>query len=245
MFANCTYDDLRDLPDDVFEEIEREVDRLMSVWEVKNLRAELMLFHDDQHIGEPRRQLMATNHPAFDVEELISFETKPVVDSLEGNMLIHPCTTPILEIDGAHKVCRGLWWSFGMESLSKHREKPLAMISLGMMPTIALRQDDGEWRLFLRGWQRTAKTDMHKGWVDDMQPTNCRPPLTREQDQAGAGKYAYYKDRIRMPTPEPPHKDTFQQFPGEINEDWLYCSLHEKSSSWDIFAVGRDAKART
>lgn len=238
MFADCTYEDLELLDESEFAAVEKEVDKLISVWQIKNLRAELMLFHDDQHIGEPRRQLMAVNHPEFDVEGMRIFETKPVVDSLEGNMLIHPCTTPVIEISDDHKVSRGLWWSFGMESLSRYREKPLAMISLGMLPTISLREPDGEWRLFLRGWQRTTKTDMHKGWIEDMQTTNCRPPITKEQDRQGAGKYAYYKDRIRKAVPEPPMKDTFEAFPGELNEDWLYCNVKdENAASWSIFDV--------
>lgn len=238
MFADCTYEDLELLSDREFEEIEAEVDKLISVWEIKNLRATLMLFHDDQHIGEPRRQLMAVSHPKFDLEGLKMFETKPVVDSLEGNMLIHPCTTPIVEIDETHKTARGLWWSFGMESLSRYREKPLAMISLGMLPTICLREPDGEWRLFLRGWQRTTKTDLHKGWIEDMQTTNCRPALTKEQDQQGAGKYAYYKDRARKVVPMPPMEDTFQKFPGELNEDWLYCRLGDRdTTSWSAFTT--------
>lgn len=233
MFLDCTYEDLSLLTDDEFDALESEIDRLMSVWEIKNLRATLMLFHDDQHIGEPRRQLMAVEHPDFDSAGLKAFEEKPVVDSLEGNMLIHPCTTPIIEVDEKHTVARGLWWSFGMEALSRYRETPLAMISLGMLPTICTRQSDGEWRLFLRGWQRTTKTDLHKGWIADMQPTNCRPPLTKEQDQNGAGKFAYYKDRIRKPVPEPPMPDTFDRFPGELSEAWLYCSLKpEEGGSW-------------
>ncbi len=237
MFVECEYEDLLELSEEELSLIEAEVDTLISVWQVKNLRAELMLFHDDQHIGEPRRQLMAVEHPKFDLEALRIFESTPVVDNLEGNMLIHPCTTPVIEIDKERKVARGLWWSFGMEALSKYREKPLAMISLGILPTIAIRNEDGEWRLFLRGWQRTTKTDLHKGWVEDMQPTNCRPPLTKEQDLKGAGKYAYFKDRVRKHVPIPPMPDTFEKFPGDISEEWLHWGLEKREESWSALST--------
>lgn len=235
MDTEFIYDDFEALSDTEFIELETEADRLMSMWEIQNLRAQLMLFHDDQHIGEKRRELMAVHHPDFDEKGLREFEAKPVVDNLEGNMLIHPAATPVIEINKTHTVARGLWWSFGMEALSKCREHPMAIISLGMMPTICVRDGKGEWKLFLRGWQRITKADLHKGWVEDMQTTNCRPPLTKEQDRKAAGKFAYGRNRIRKPVPEPPGKDTFEKYPGDLEEGWLYVNLDEEEAvCWSI-----------
>ena len=56
------------------------------------------------------------------------------MDSLEGNSLIHPLTTPIIEVNDDCTKARAVWWSLGVEGLSKFREKPMALISLGMVP---------------------------------------------------------------------------------------------------------------
>ncbi len=64
----------------------------------------------------------------------MEFRAKAVVDSLEGNSLIHPLTTPIIEVDEDCTKARAVWWSLGVEGLSKFREKPMALISLVWCP---------------------------------------------------------------------------------------------------------------
>ncbi len=219
-----TMDDIRSLSEEEFEELELRVEKLLSVWEIKNLRGQAAIFHDDQHIGEARRELMALKHPSFDVEGEMEFRAKPVVDSLEGNSLIHPLTTPIIEVNDDCTKARALWWSIGVEGLSKFREQPMAIISLGMVPGTHVKED-GEWKILSGAWQRTTKNEYHKGWVHDMQPTNTRPPLTPEEDRNFLGKYAYQKDEVRKPVPEPPRKDTWQQFPDETDDSWMYINL--------------------
>ncbi|PYG90277.1 SnoaL-like protein [Ruminiclostridium sufflavum DSM 19573] len=207
-----------------FTEMECAVEKLLSVWEIKNLRGAAAIFHDDQHIGQKRRELQAVKHPSVDVKGLMDFRRKAVVDNLEGNMLIHPLTTPVIEVNADCTVARGVWWSLGIEGLSKFREEPMAIISLGMVPGTHIKED-GEWRILSGAWQRTTKNEYKKGWVRDMQPTNTRPPLTPEQDRNFLGKYAYMKDEVRKPSPEPPHKDTFDKFPEETDNIWLYINL--------------------
>lgn len=215
---------LNSLTDEEFDMLEKKVKKLLSVWEIKNLRGQAAIFHDDQHIGEKRRELKALKHPAFDVEKEMAFRKKPVVDNLAGNSLIHPLTTPIIEIDEESTKGRGLWWSFGIEGLSRHGEQPMAIVSLGMVPGTHVLED-GEWKILSGAWQRTTKNEYHAGWVKDMQVTNTRPPLTREQDRAMLGKYAYRKDEYRRPVPEPPGKDTWERFPDETDDSWMYVNL--------------------
>lgn len=220
------YNELENLNTEEFAALELTVDKLIAAWEIKNLRGSAAIFHDDQHIGQQRRELQAVKHPSVDVEGLKAFRTKAVVDSLEGNMLIHPLTTPVVEVSDDLKQGRAVWWSIGIEGLSKFRETPVAIVSLGMVPGNHI-VEDGEWRILSGAWQRTTKNEYHAGWVDDMQPTNTRPPLTPEQDRNFLGKYAYFKDECRKPSPEPPHKDTFEKFPDETSMDWLYTNLAE------------------
>ncbi|MGI6623336.1 MAG: hypothetical protein ACOX4T_09445 [Acetivibrionales bacterium] len=214
------------LTDEEFEQLERRVEKQLSFWEIKNLRGQAAIFHDDQHIGEKRRELKALKHPSFDVKAEMEFRAKAVVDSLEGNSLIHPLTTPVIEVNDDCTKARAVWWSFGVEGLSKFREPPMAIISLGMVPGTHVKED-GEWKILSGAWQRTTKNEYHKGWVHSMIPTNTRPPLTPEQDRNFLGKYAYRKDEVRKPVPEPPRKDTWEQFPDETNNDWLYINLKE------------------
>lgn len=216
--------DLDGMTDAEFEALEQRVNRLLSIWEIKNLRGQAATFHDDQHIGEKRKELKALKHPAFNVEAEMAFRSKAVVDSLQGNCLIHPLTTPVIEVNEDCTKARAVWWSLGIEALSKYRETPMAIISLGMVPGTHVKED-GEWRILSGAWQRTTKCEYHQGWVYSMEPTNTRPPLTPEQDRAMLGKYAYQKDEIRRPVPEPPRKDTWEQFPEETDNRWMEVNL--------------------
>lgn len=217
-------EELDQLPEEEFTQLENKVEKLLAVWEIKNLRGQAATFHDDQHIGEKRRELKALKHPDFDVAGEMAFRAKAVVDSLEGNSLIHPLTTPVIEVNDECTKARGVWWSLGVEGLSKFREQPMAIISLGMVPGTHVRED-GEWKILSGAWQRTTKCEYHKGWVHSMEATNTRPPLTPEQDRNFLGKYAYQRDEVRKASPEPPRKDTWSQFPDETNGNWQYINL--------------------
>ncbi len=219
-----TMEDLDGLTEEELSALERRVEKLLSVWAIKNLRGQAATFHDDAHIGEKRRELNSLKHPSVDVKGLMAFRAKAVVDSLEGNSLIHPLTTPVIEVNDDCTKARAVWWSIGVEGLSKFREQPMAIISLGMVPGTHIKED-GEWRILSGAWQRTTKNEYHQGWVRNMVQTNTRPPLTPEQDRNFLGKYAYQKDEVRKASPEPPRKDTWEQFPDEADNSWLYINL--------------------
>lgn len=217
-------EDLELLDDGELRELEAEVNRLLAVWEVKNLRANSAIWHDDQHIGERRRELHAVKHPSVDAAALRAGRLKAVVDSLEGNSLLHPLATPIIEVSPDATMARGVWWSFGVEGLSKFREQPTAIISFGMVPGTHI-VEDGEWRILRGMWQRTTKNEYHAGWVRSMEPTNTRPPVTPEQDRSFLGKYAYQKDEVRKPVPEPPRTGTWVRHPDPTDDSWQYLNL--------------------
>lgn len=226
--------DLELLTESEFLDLERRVEKMLSVWEIRNLRGQAAVFHDDQHIGEKRRELKALNHPCFDVEAEMRFRSSPVVDSLEGNSLIHPLTTPVIEVNDRCDRARAVWWSLGVESLSKFREVPTAIISLGMVPGTHVKENE-QWKILSGMWQRTTKNEYHAGWVRSMIPTNTRPPLTAEEDRAFLGRFAYQKNEIRKAVPEPPRKDTWERFPDETDEKWMYLNL--KSFIFDLDGV--------
>lgn len=215
------------LTDEEFADLERETARLLSAWRIQNLRGCAAVFWDDQRIGEKRHELKALKHPGVDAEAELAFRRKPVVDSLEGNSLVHPLTTPVIEVDASSTKARSVFWSLGVEGLSKFREKPTAILSVGMVPGANV-VEDGEWKMLWGAWQRTTKNEYHAGWVESMIPTNTRPPLTPEQDRAMLGKYAYQKDEVRKPVPEPPRKDTWTQFPDEMDPSWQFINLKAK-----------------
>ena len=217
-------EDLDLLEDEEFEQIEKEIAKQLSVIEVSNLRGQAAIFHDDQHIGEKRRELKALKHPSFDVEGEMKFRSTAVVDSLEGNMLIHPLTTPVIEVNKENDLCRATWWSLGIEALSKYRETPTAIISVGMVPGVHVKEE-GEWKIFSGAWQRTTKNEYHAGWINNMIPTNTRPQISMEEDRRRLGKYAYQRDEVRKPVPCPPKKDTFDEYPDETDMKWLEDNL--------------------
>lgn len=221
-----TLEDFDLLTDEEFKQMENTVDRLVSCVKVQNMRGCAAIFWDDQRIGEKRHELMALKHPSVNVEAEMNFRAKPVVDSLEGNSLIHPLTTPVLVVDKTNTKCRSLWRSIGVEGLSKYREKPTAIISLGSVPGANV-VEDGEWKRLWGAWLRLTKNEYHAGWVESMIPTNTRPPLTPEQDRAMLGKYAYQKDEVRKPAPEPPTEDTWDVWPDETSQDWQFVNLEK------------------
>ena len=221
-----TLEDFDLLTDEEFKQMENTVDRLVSCVKVQNMRGCAAIFWDDQRIGEKRHELMALKHPSVNVEAEMNFRAKPVVDSLEGNSLIHPLATPVLVVDKTNTKCRSLWRSIGVEGLSKYREKPTAIISLGSVPGANV-VEDGEWKRLWGAWLRLTKNEYHAGWVESMIPTNTRPPLTPEQDRAMLGKYAYQKDEVRKPAPEPPTEDTWDVWPDETSQDWQFVNLEK------------------
>ena len=173
---------------------------------------------------------------------MLAFRRKAVVDSLEGNMLVHAITTSVIEVDDADQKARATLWSFGHEGLSKFREKPMAIFSLGIFCD-AFVKENGEWKILYAAWQRTTKSEYHLGWARDMQPTNTRPPMTPEEDRAMLGRFAYQPDEVRQPVPEPPGKDTWQRFPDEADKEGSHVNLtagaaRGNSSGW----IGRVKK---
>jgi len=216
--------DLEHLDEAELDALELEVARMRAVVQVANLRGRAAIWHDDQHIGENRRELFAFGHPSVDADGIRAMREKPVVDSLAGNLLIHPLATPIIEVDETGTRARGTWWSLGVEGLSKFREKPMAIISVGIVPGTHIVHE-GEWRILQGNWQRTTKNEYKAGWVRDMQPTNTRPPLTPEEDRNFLGRYASRPDEVRQPVPEPPRADTWTAFPDESDDSWLRANL--------------------
>ena len=204
--------------------LEQQSERLLAAWQVQNLRGCAAVFWDDQRIGEPRRELMALKHPSVNAEAELAFRRKVLVDSLEGNSLVHPLASPVIVVDAEAKRARSTFWSLGVEGVSKFRETPMAIISAGMVPGANV-VEDGQWRILWGAWQRTTKNEYHAGWVDSMEPTNSRPPLTPEQDRARLGRFAYQKNEVRKPVPKPPTEDSWTQFPEESDQSFLYADL--------------------
>lgn len=224
MMLDIEFEDFDLLTDEEFEALEKETGRLISAWKIQNLRGCAAVFWDDQHIGEKRHELKALKHPGIDAAEELAMRMTPVVDSLEGNTLFHPLTTPVIEVDETNTKARSTFWSIGVEGLSEHRERPTAIISIGMVPGANV-VEDGEWKILWGAWQRTIKSEYHAGWVESMLPTNARPPLTPEQDRARMGRFAYQKDEIRKPVPEPPGENTWELYPDEVDTEWQFLNL--------------------
>ena len=219
-----TREDLDLLSDAELSVLERQTERLLAAWQVQNLRGCAAVFWDDQRIGEPRREMMALAHPSVNAAAELAFRSKPVVDSLEGNSLVHPLASPVIVVDEEAKRARSTFWSLGVEGLSKYRETPMAIISAGMVPGANV-VENGQWRILWGAWQRTTKNEYHAGWVDSMEPTTTRPPLTPEQDRARLGRFAYQKGELRKPVPAPPCEDTWIQFSDEADQSYLYTDL--------------------
>lgn len=216
----CECSAIEELSEDEFLELEGIVAKLTAIWEIKNLFGLWCVYWDDQHIGEKRQQLRATKHASVDVENILAFQATPVVDSLEGNSLWRLANTPIVVVSDDCLKARATWWTFGIESVSKFREKPEALWTIGVMAA-SLVKEDGEWRVLHPWWHRITKNRYAKSWVHDMVSANARPPLTPEEDRAAFGKCAYFPDRMRPAVPEPPADSTWAVIPDETDDSWI------------------------
>ena len=59
--------ELRELPPDQLADWEKRLDLQLSVWEIRNLRGIFYRYHEDQHIGQKRRELYADELPGVDM----------------------------------------------------------------------------------------------------------------------------------------------------------------------------------
>ena len=148
-------------------------------------------------------------------------------------------------VDDECQRARGTWWSFGIEGLSKFREKAVPVWTIGLQATSFVKEG-GTWKVLHPSWHRLTKNRYHRSWVHDMIPSNTRPELTPEQDRAAAGKDAYYPDRVRPAVPEPPGDDSWEVFPDEADHSWLSVNIvrSAEEESWsDLATVNRQINA--
>ena len=216
------------IPDEELDSFEHELDRLLGAYACINIIGIGTWYHDDQHPGELQKNYDAAK-PGEERPALIRTPDKVVIDSLEGNTLMQPRHTNVIEISADGTKARALNTGFGYEALAKFREEPMAIYSVGIVPWEFVFEE-GEWRRFSGGWQRVIKTNLEKGWIYDMQHTNTRPPLSPEEDANFLGKYAYKKDRARKPLPAPPEKDTFERWPDLGDETWKFKYIPEEQN---------------
>ncbi|MBQ8307053.1 MAG: hypothetical protein IJX90_12655 [Blautia sp.] len=208
------------IPEEELDSFELELDRLLGAYDCLNMIGIGTWYHDDQHPGELQKNYDAAK-PGEERPAFIRTPDKVVIDSLEGNTLMQPRHTPVIQVSEDGTKARALTIGFGYEALAKFRETPMAIYSVGIVPGEFVKED-GEWRTVSGGWQRVIKADMEKSWIYDMQHTNTRPPLTPEEDANFLGRYAYKKDRARKPLPAPPEPDTFKKYPDLGDDSWKY-----------------------
>ena len=213
-------EELMCLSEEDLDTLEKALDIELAAYECEKIYNIGTWYHDDQHPGELQKNYNI-GKPGEERPAMIRTPDHVVIDSLEGNTLMQPRHTPVIEVDKECTRCRILATGFGYEALAKYREEPMAIYSVGIVPGVFMLQDN-EWRQVSGGWTRVVKADMTKSWIYDMQHTNCRPPLSPEEDASFLGKYAYKKDRARKPFPAPPEKDTFEKFPEINDEGWKY-----------------------
>ena len=208
------------IPAEELDAFELELDRLLGAYACLNIIGIGTWYHDDQHPGELQKNYDA-RRPGEERPAFIRVPDKVVIDSLEGNSLMQPRHTNVIQVSPDGTKARALNTGFGYEALSKYRETPMAIYSVGIVPWEFVHEE-GEWRRVSGGWQRVIKANQEKGWIYDMQHTNTRPPLSDEEDANFLGKYAYRKDRARKPLPAPPEPDTFERFPELGDDGWKF-----------------------
>lgn len=124
---------------------------------------------------------------------------------LEGVLLIHYLTSPMVVVASDGKTARGVWRSPGIEAvLPPAGGKPIPMWSFGAYAVDFIKKGT-EWKIWHLHWFRQIKCTFEDGWVDDLSMTSASTPPAPE---LGRTTYhnPYTPDSIQTsipPCPEP------------------------------------------
>ena len=158
--------------------LEKQLDRFNDMHEIQMLMGKYATNHNQKNMHKTP-QFYAFSQPDVSVEIgdrgvfvgeksiRMLYEQLFQVKNLEGNMLIHFLTNPMIEVAQDGKTAKGLWWSPGIEAVVlKEGEKPQAIWSFCKYP-IDFYKENGVWKFWHYRVYRVAKCSYEKGWVED------------------------------------------------------------------------------
>jgi hypothetical protein len=160
--------------------MQHEIDRLRAYVEIQNLMSRYVYWHTSNH-SEKKATLLATKAEGARVEynnsgvfEGIAGLHKFVVgmhpkagSAHAGELIVHPVSTPLIEVAGDGKTARGLWISDGFETVPKTYSGGGPTV-FGVWEAYAADfiKEDGGWKFWRIHLQRVITHPYGKSWVE-------------------------------------------------------------------------------
>ncbi|MFA5309632.1 MAG: nuclear transport factor 2 family protein [Dehalococcoidales bacterium] len=123
-----------------------------------------------------------------------------------GFLAIHMTVNPVIEINRAGTMAKGLWHSHGFCSIGG--AKTAQFLCLGKYDMEYVKED-GQWKFFKFNYRLTFMCPYEKGWVDEPVGASIAGNQDNIPDKPTTYHMPYNKHRINVmqPPPPEPYKD--------------------------------------
>lgn len=198
--------------------LEQEADRLRSWNAVSNLMGQYTVnwvprnLHralDFYALDQPDVSVEIADRGVFIGPEAVElfFNKFSRMSQVEGNLLLHYLTSPMIVVAGDGKTAKGVWRSPGIEAvMPPDGGKPVPLWSFGAYAVDFIRTQ-GVWKVWHLHWYRTIKCTYKDAWVEDLSLTYTgRIPGSPENLGATTFHNPYRPDTTQEsipPCPEP------------------------------------------
>jgi hypothetical protein len=168
------------------EAVEKELSRMKSVQAIQNLMGRYTTNHSQKNMHKTV-EFYALDRPDVSVEiadlgiyvgaEAIKtlFQKQYFIPQLEGNLLIHYLSTPMIEVAKDGQTAKGVWRSPGIEAVvPAGGGEPVPLWCYGAY-AIDFILVAGEWKVWHMHWFTTVKCKFRDGWVKDLSYVRSKP----------------------------------------------------------------------
>jgi hypothetical protein len=202
--------------------LEREVARAKDYIAIQNLASRYQYYHQPKTMAKTF-DLFARETPGVLVaisggveeglERIEAFWTKPSTIPIEGVMLEHQLTTPLIEVAEDGQTAKAVWMSPGHETVP------------GLLPgghwvwgryAIDFVKEGGQWKIWRLWYYPTFRTRYERDWVEG--PEAPAPALAEHRAKYPPSRpmpyvNLYTRDSVREMVPAPPEPyDTFEAY---------------------------------
>lgn len=199
------------------EAIDRELDRLLDLHEIRNLMGRYEYMHTDG-LHEGTAELFARNAPGVKLE-ISNFGVYDGFDSArrfmvganalaeaggrQGHLHLHTLTTPVIEVATDGQTAQGVWISPGVETGPRPDGTMMAMVQW-IKYGVDFVKEDGRWRFWHFHMYRIFMAGYDQSWADVPPRPPVRLPPEIGPDRENTYEWIYTPRSVSELVPEPP-----------------------------------------
>lgn len=195
------------------EQLQRGLERAQDYVAVQNLASRYQYYHQPATM-QKTFELFAKNTPGVSVaisagvdeglDRVKAFWTKPSSIPIQGVMLEHHLTTPVIEVAEDGQTAKGVWMSPGHETVPNLL--PGGHWVWGRY-AIDFVKENGQWKIWHIWFYPTFRTRFDRDWVEGPEPPS--PNLTEHREKYPFSRpmpymNLYTRDSVREMVPVPP-----------------------------------------